>query len=680
MAHEKYSHLMSPLRIRGKTLKSRFMFPVAQAHFLQGPELYPADPVTAYYASFARQGCALIITHELTNPAQRKQSFGDGPHFAVYDLDDPACQNYFTQFTSIIHFYGSLVGVNLNYDGRTNYSVNDPALEIQEPGLPDGRDSVPNRDDDDDGPPMMGHDQPSKEYFTREKIREYIEYVCDRAKKYKSLGYDAVHVEMSNEYFVGQFLNPRFNRRTDEYGGSFENRARYAVELLSALREAVGEDMIITCNGPAIGDYFNQEGSTPMPGFSGEEMNHTLTVEEAVEFMNMLSPWLDVYRVQGSVYRNEPATKAGPTTARQLKEAGAKCLIAVNNPAMDLGLLDGFIADNVADIIVAGRLFMCNDKLDEILENGSEYDLNHCVGCSVCRGVSQEKDWRSYCAINPRLGIEHRIDNYITKPGTPKRVAIIGGGPGGMKCALWLQERGHAPVIFEKEGELGGLIKLVRYLPHKEMYTEYLDALIAQVAAHGIEVRLNTEATPEMIRAEGFDIVIAATGARAKKSAIPGAEKFAQKWNTVNVYGNEDKMGRRVAVVGGSSGPCEAAMYLDAHGHEVTLISRKQKLFHDVAWHHVMQSNMELDKTGVKKIKKAQTVRIEDGKVFYVKKGQELAVEFDDVIVAAGLESNWEAAQSFYGCAKQYFQIGDCREAGDMRTAIADAFNVAMRI
>ena len=683
MPHEKYKHLMSPLRIRGKTLKSRFMFPVAQAHFLQGPELYPADPVTAYYASFARQGNALIITHELTNPSQRKQSFGDGPHFAVYDMDDPACQNYFTQFTSIIHFYGSLVGVNLNYDGRSNYSVNDPALAVREPGLPDGKDSVPmHRGDDDDEPPMMGpgHEQTPKEYFTKEKIREYISFVCDKAKKYKSFGYDAVHVEMSNEYFVGQFLNPKFNKRTDEYGGSFENRARFAVELVSSLREAIGEDMIITCNGPAIGDYFNKEGSTPMPGFSGEEMNNTLTVEEAVAFMDMLSPWLDVYRVQGSVYRNEPATKAGPITAKQLKDAGAKCLIAVNNPAMDLELLDSFIAEGTADIIVAGRLFMCNDKLDEILENGNEYDMNHCIGCSVCRGVSQEKDWRSYCAINPRLGIDHRIDNYITPPGSPRRVAIIGGGPGGMKCALWLQERGHTPIIFEKEQELGGLIKFVRYLPHKEMYTEYLDALINQVNVHGIEVRLNTEANTEMIKEEGFDVVIAATGSRAKKSTIPGAKQYGSKWNTVNVYGNEEKIGKRVVVIGGSSGPCEAAMYLDAHGHDVTLISRNQKLFHDVAWHHVMQSNMDLDRTGVKKIKRATTVRIEDGKVIYVKKGEEHSLEFDDIVVAAGLESNWETAQSFYGSAKQYFEIGDCREAGDMRTAIADAFNVAMRI
>ena len=685
MPCEKYSALMSPLRIRGKSLKSRFMFPVAQAHFLQGPEQYPADPVLAYYASIARQGCALIITHELTNENQRKMGFGDGPHFAVYDMDDPACQNYFTQFTAFLHFYGSLVGVNMNYDGRTGYSVNDPALALTSPGLPgSGRaDSVPNRHDDEDEPPHGGpeHNQAPKEFFTPEKIKAYINFICDRAKKYKSFGYDAIHLEMSNEYFIGQFLNPKYNRRTDAYGGSFENRARFAVELVSALRAAVGDDMIISCNGPAIGNYFNLPGSTPMPGFSGEEMNYTMTPEEAVSFMNLLSPWLDIFRIQGSPHREEPATKAGPEIARSLKAAGAKCLIALNNPAMDLTLLNGFIADGTADLIVAGRMFMCNDSLDEILENGNEYDLNHCVGCSVCRGVSQEREWMSHCAINPRLGAEHRLQQFIRKPGPPKRVAIIGGGPGGMKCALWLQERGHTPVIFEKGNELGGLIRFVRYLPSKALYTEYLDALIRQVALHGIEVRLNTEATPELIRSEGFDVVVAAVGARPRQSAIPGSREHASRWNTVNIYGHADALGRRVVVIGGSSGPAEAAMYLDAHGHDVTLLSRSRQFFHDVAWHHVMQSNMALDMTGVKKLGRVTTDRIAPEGVCYTdRKGQQHFIPCDDVIVAAGLESNWELAQSFYGCAKEYYAIGDCREAGDLRTAITDAFNLAMRL
>lgn len=660
MPYEKYSALMSPLRIRGKTLKSRFMFPVAQAHFLQGPEKYPADPVTAYYASFARQGSALIITHELTNPDQRTGGMGDTPHFCMYDLDDPACQNYF------IHFYGSLAGVNMAYDSRLNYSVNDPEKypEKSRGGTP----SMP-------GP---GADS-KKEYFTKENINEYIKYICGKAMKYKSFGYDAIHLEMSNEFYIGQFLNPGTNKRDDEYGGSFENRIRFAVEVVSGLREALGDDMIITCNGPAIGDCFNLKGETPMPGYSDGEMNHTLTVQEAVLFINTLSPWLDVFRIQGGVHRTDPATKAGPGTAKLLKENGAKCLIALNNPAMDLELLNGYIEEGTADIIVAGRLFMCNDKLDEILENGNEYDLNHCVGCSVCRGVSRERYWMSCCAINPRMGVEHRIDNYIRPPGEPKSIAIIGGGPAGMKCALWLKERGHRPVIFEKSGELGGLIKLVRYLPYKSLYSEYLDALVNQVGIHGIEVRLNTEATPDMLRVEGFDIVIAATGARAKESSIPGADKSA--WNTVNVYGNEEKLGKRVVVIGGSSGPAEAAMYLDAHGHQVTLLSRGREFFHDIAWHHIMQSNQALDKTGITKLREVTTTGIDEDRVWFTDQfGEEHSVPYDDVITAAGLQSNWETAQSFYGAAKQYYEIGDCREAGDMRTAIADAFNVAMKI
>ncbi len=662
MACDKYRALMRPLRIRGKTLKSRFMFPVAQSHFLQGPEPYPADPVISYYCDIARQGCGLIITHELTNPNQRNMTFGDGPHFAVYDIEDPTCQNYFTQFVNYIHFYGSLVGVNLNYDGRSGYCINDPQEYTAEPGVPAGN-------------------RQKKVYFSKEKIREYIDWVCERAKLYRSFGFDAIHVEMSNEFFIGQFLNPKLNHRTDEYGGSFENRTRYAVELMETLRNAVGDDMIISCNGPAIGDWFNLPGTTPMPGYTGEEMNYTLDVDEAVRFMDMLSPWLDIYRIQGSPHRTEPATQAGPQIARQLKAAGAKCLIAVNNPAMDLELINNLVQDGTADLIAAGRMFLCNDRLDEILENGNEYDLNHCLGCSVCRGVSQEQEWMSHCTINPRMGAAHRIDQFIRKPGTPKRVAIIGGGPGGMKCALWLKERGHKPVIFEKQDHLGGLIHYVRFLSEKALYTEFLDALIRQIHVHGIDVRLNTIATPDVIRREGFDVVIAAVGARPKKSEIDGASEFADRWNTVNLYGHAQEIGHRVTVIGGSSGPVEAAMYLDAHGHDVTVLSRKLQLFHDVAWHHVMQSNMALDMTGVKTVRGVQATSITQTGVWYRDaEGTDQFLPCDDVIAAAGLESNWELAEQFYESAKEFYAVGDCRQAGDLRTAIADAYAVAMRI
>ena len=127
MPSDRFSALLSPLRVRGKTMKTRFMYPVAQAHYIQGPEEYPADPVVQYYCSFARQGQSLIITQELTNLEQRQMSFGDQPHFALYDMDNPACQNYFTQLAYFIHFYGALCGFNLNYDNRLPYCINDPA-------------------------------------------------------------------------------------------------------------------------------------------------------------------------------------------------------------------------------------------------------------------------------------------------------------------------------------------------------------------------------------------------------------------------------------------------------------------------------------------------------------------------------------------------------------------------
>ena len=720
MPSDRFSALLSPLRVRGKTMKTRFMYPVAQAHYIQGPEEYPADPVVQYYCSFARQGQSLIITQELTNLEQRQMSFGDQPHFALYDMDNPACQNYFTQLAYFIHFYGALCGFNLNYDNRLPYCINDPAKTTDigaggmggpggmpggmpggpggmPGGMPGGPNEVPaeaqrsgfsgGKDEQGSGRSfqqspqagneaertLRGHGGPgnnsNKVYLDEEHMVEYINYMCKKTLAYQSFGYDAVHLEMAREFLMAKFLDPAQNHRDDEYGGSFENRIRFPVRLCKALREAVGENFIISTNAPSI-------------SLTEDRGRNALTISEAIEFMKAIEPYVDIVKLQnGNRGEDGVASMEGYELAKLLKAGGTKIKIAVNNPAMDLDLINRFVKEGVADVIASARMFIANDKLDEILREGDADELNHCLGCSVCRGQSQEEDWMSHCTINPKLGMEHRLKEHMTAPGAPKTIAVIGGGPAGMKCAVYLKDRGHNPVVFEASDHLGGLIRLSDYLPSKVNYTEFLDALEKQVRNRGIEIRLNTRATPDSIRAEGFDVVIAATGAHAKASAIPGAAEYASKWTTVNVYGNADKIGRRVVVIGGTTGPCEAATYLQANGHECTVLSRSTKFCRDAAWHHVTAASRPLYQSGATLLPGVRTTRIEEGKVYYLDhQGVEQCIPCDDVIAAAGLESNWEEAQSFYGAAPEYYAIGDCREAGNLRTAIADAFALAMRL
>jgi thioredoxin reductase len=325
-------------------------------------------------------------------------------------------------------------------------------------------------------------------------------------------------------------------------------------------------------------------------------------------------------------------------------------------------------------------MFICNDELGKILKEGRGEDLNPCIECHVCRGVSFDHEWMSHCTINPVVGMAHRLDEFAEPVTRAKKVAIIGGGPAGMKCALWLKERGHTPVIFEATDSLGGQIKTSRYPDFKWELCRYLDFLISQMERKNIEVRLNTAATPEMIRAEGFDTVIAAVGAVPKKPDIAGAE--LAKWDIVNIYGHEDEIGHRVVVIGGASGAAEAAAYLARLGHQVTELSRKNIVAYDLNPIRTRgYMNHLVKESGVEIIAEAAAKSIKAGAVTYTdKSGAEHTIECDDVLAAGGMKSGAELAVTFADAADEFYAIGDARHAGNMRTAIADAYSVAMQI
>ncbi|MGI5936225.1 MAG: FAD-dependent oxidoreductase [Oscillospiraceae bacterium] len=675
-----YKHLNSPMYIRGKYLKSRFTYPIAQVHFLQGPEKYPAAPVVDFYTRIARNGSALIMTQALTNPRQSELFGHDTKHFASYDIENKTCQNYFTHLAHFVHTEGSLIGVDLsNMDMTLNYSVNLPAdtpagprpfntedasEELKElfdammSGGPEGiSEGVP-------GSP--GNPCPRTVYFTPETMQEYINILAERALLYKSFGYDAILLDMSDEFYCGEFLYAHTNHRDDEFGGSFDNRLKFPVMVVKGLRERLGDDFIIMLNAPGASGGFRG----PMRG---------LTLEESVKFCAAMEPYADILRLRDD--EGEPRDFCrSEVVARQMREAGVTIRIAIATPYMDLDKLDSIIAEGTADLISSARMFICNERLGEILKNGNGEDLNPCLDCGVCRGTSATGDWMSHCTINPELGQEYRLEKMVVPVQKKKRIAVIGGGPGGMKVSLYLKERGHEPVIFEKSGELGGIIKTSRYSDLKWRLERYLDSLIGKITRSGIEVRLNTEATPGLIESEGFDAVILAIGGKYVKPNIPGSELV--KWDPVNIYGHEKELGHRVVVIGGSSSPAEAAFYLRENGHDVTILSRKSLIAHDLnpIRTRTDYNFLALD-MGIKVKRSVVTDRIEEGKVFYQDKyGNEHCIECDDIVLASITKPREEEVLSFYGCAKEMYVIGDCREAGNMRTAIRDAYSVAMKI
>ncbi len=675
----RYAALTAPLRLRDKTLKSRLLYPVAQPHFLQANETYPADPVVSYYASRAKNGAAILLMQDLTNLDQRKMP-ADCGHFAMYDIDDIGAQNGFTFMAEMVHYYGSYITPELNLDNRMPLQVNDPAVPSPY-GEPENPFAMVSKGDEDEvtaapgikpmpegisgapGRPMAG-----ARMMTRQDMDEYIRIHIEHARLYKNLGFDGGLFDFSHNFNIGKFLNKTTNWRTDEYGGSFENRIRFPVEVIRAIREAMGEDYLLVVNAPDMGE-------------SRRSIGGGLPIDEGAEFLKRIEPYVDLLQVRGMHPDHEKVTVCeSAEITKALKARGVKTPMAISTYYKDLDSLNAVIASGAADLVAPGHLFICNEHLGEILRDGNGEDLNPCIECHCCRGTSSVGDWMSHCTINPEIGMEHRAKRLIEPVTRQKKIALIGGGPGAIKCAMWLKDRGHTPVIFEQTDALGGQIKTSEYPEFKWELKRYLDFLRNQVARKDIEVRMNTKATPEMIANEGFDVVVAATGSTPKKPPIEGAE--TTPWNGVNIYGQQEHLGKKVVVIGGSSVAAEAACYLAECGHEVVEISRQGRLAYDLnPIRSIGYMNQKAETLGVQVIKKAKTTRIEPGKVTYVdRKGSVCTVDCDDVVACGGMEPNSEAAIAFRDAAKEFYMIGDCRQNGNMRNAIRDAYALAMRI
>ena len=711
-ASERYAALRQPLKIRNKVLKSRFIYPVAQPHFLQANETYPADAIIEYYANRSKNGTALILMHDLTNLDQRFMGGGDTGHFAVYDLDDKGAQNGFTQFAEYMHLMGTLVCPELMLDNRMPLQVNDPAVPNPNgpgvnpfmmmmmggagdsddedvpkmggpggpmgmmPGGPGGEPENPLRKLIDGAPgwPKIYKKEgggfisggpgrtPDGPQIKGELMEYYLQAMIEHAQTYKNLDFDGGYIDYAaHNFMLGKFLYPSMNWRTDEYGGSLENRCRFPLEVLKRIREAMGPEFIIAINCPSVQEDFSEE--------------------DLIYFLKEAQKYADIMQLRANHPDHAPYTVClEAEESARLKAAGITIPIFVRTYYKDLDSLNSLIADGKVDGVAPGHMMICNENMGDILRDGNGEDARPCIECHACRGTSSTGDWMSHCTINPLIGMEHQAWRFIKPVTKQKKVAIIGGGPGGMNCAIYLKERGHTPVIFEASDELGGQIKSANYPDFKWELKRYLDWLKNQMVRKEIEVRLNTFATPEMIEAEGFDTVVVAIGGNCRKPEVAGIESC--HWDVTNIYGHEQELGKKVVVLGGNSTSAEAAIYLAQCGHEVTELSRQSRFATDLnPIRMIGYMNGKLSSAGVHAKPQCKTLSIDSQTVTYQNyKGDVKTIAFDDIVYNGGIVPDHEKSAEFKDCCPEYFVIGDARQPGNMRHAIRDAFGVANRI
>ena len=432
-----------------------------------------------------------------------------------------------------------------------------------------------------------------------------------------------------------------------------------------------------------------KDPSTPPEPFDFNVKSH-YTIEQAIEMAKTYEGYADImyFKTSGGAHNHASGfvmEKGDPRVihaSQAIKESGAKIITAPNGGFFEPELNDELIASGKTDMVAMCRAFISNWGYTEKLNEGRGEDIVPCIKCNKCHGVSMDGPWINTCSVNPKLGTEPFV-RLIKPPAILKKVAVIGGGPAGMKAAITAAERGHKVTLYEKNDKLGGLMRQADFSPYSWPLKDFKDYLIRQVNKLGVEVVLRTEATPDMIRKKGYDTVLAAAGAEPVRSKISGADG-GNVWNFFDVFANEKALGKNVVFIGGGEfGGVQTGMFLARAGHNVTVLTSEKELYRNeqvhypegVTWAYDLLKNYNY-------ITEAMAKGISAGKVTYIDaKGNEKSINGDSVVIYAGLRPRNDEALKFYGTAKQFITAGDCTErGGNVQKAIRSAFFAASQI
>jgi 2,4-dienoyl-CoA reductase-like NADH-dependent reductase (Old Yellow Enzyme family)/thioredoxin reductase len=658
----RYSHLLSPLKIGNVILKNRMMHTRSLPHFLQGPEIFPSEQVISHYASVARNGAAIVTVKGCKALSNRKALQGDMAHMTQWDIEDPSVQNYYAQLADAIHFYDSKASVGLFLSEPAGYNISNLDQPIVKHEMFAG--SIP-----------AGKEIPVK------LMLEIYNDAATQAKFYQSLGYDMVNIYMSyRASLLAYALSPAINKRTDSYGGSAENRALFPLELFQAIKKACGQDFLIEAQ---------ISGEESVPG--------GFTVDDIVKFAKVWEGSLDILQLRG--VDGDIAHPTGhnsqmkyPVTLRYaeaIKKSGAKIITAPVGGFQDLDLSDEYIATGKTDMVAMARAFICDSEYGKKAYEGRGEDVVPCIRCNDCHGYGMEGPWYSFCSVNPKIGMAHKVSQMIDAPVASRKVAVIGGGPAGMKAAIVAAERGHKVTLYERNDSLGGQLKHTDFASFKWPLRKYKDYLVSQVKKAGVEVLLNTKATPEIIKAKGYNVVIVAAGADPVIPDIQGA-KGSNVLAPIFAYGNKT-LGKNIVVIGGNQIGTETGIYLAQNGHRVTVLTTEKTLAADAnqihyfgqlrtAWEALSNFSYIIEVTAT---------AVLEGEVAYADaKGNKKSIQADNVIIYAGRKPRHDEALKFYGAADRFFMIGDCgahgivqaHAQGNVRECTRTAFAAASQI
>ena len=518
-----------------------------------------------------------------------------------------------------------------------------------------------------------------------EMMEDIANKYAKSARDAKEYGFDSILLHFAHGWLPAQFLSPYFNKRTDEYGGSFENRIKFPTMIVDKVREAVGSDFMLD---------MRISGDEHLPG--------GMQVEEVAAFIKSIESKIDMVHVSCGVEVNiETKTYMSSTAymphminiglSKKIKDT-VNIPVAVVGGIMTPEEAEEILEKGYADAVVIGRQLIADPWWVKKAWEGRSEDITPCIRCMNCYNPYQyhtKEELASHigmntvpcCSVNPRYLHEDRVPNELPEAKIKKKVAVIGGGPAGMKAAITAAQRGHEVDLYESENVLGGQLICSEYDPAKQDLKRYKDWLITELGKTNVRVHMNTKVTPSMLKEEAPDAIILALGAAPAMFPIKGAEKN-HVLTSIDAYKHIDQIGANVVIIGGGSIGCELGLHLAREGKKVNVVEIRPVLNRTL--NDIMKTSLSLQmkecsnlithiKTAVQEIKeKTVVVKDSEGNIF--------EVPADTVIFAAGMRSRKDEANTFFGITQDTNIIGDANRVGTIWTASEDGYYIAAHL